>query len=243
MAQNVRGQTLIDAIVQVFQGAARDERSLTADEVARRVRSAGFWGGKEPKAAEQMVESYLSTRHAGMFEPGPNRTFTLKSVFLRPAARAAAAAAAPATGASSTTPPPRAAARPMPAPPSRPAAAPAVARPAEPNVTAARPKRKSFGSAAVTSFVPVGHDGPLPEAITAHLSFAEAMNLHLSLGRLLARLSEDGPAGKGRRRSAAKLRVDLAKHRIAVYERPLKSARPTDRDAAARTVDWGVEPG
>jgi hypothetical protein len=228
MAQNVRGQTLIDAIVQVFQDA-RGERALTADEVARRIRAGGFWGGKEPKAAGQMVASYLTTRHAGMFEPGAGGTFSLKSVFLRPAARAAVAASGIATAVRAETIKLRPMATSVPAG-SRAAGAigagtppqSAAAAPTDTPELKKRKKRKSFGGATVAYFTPtdVQHDA-LPPRINLHLSFEEAMKLHLSLGQLLGKLSGRGPGGTGRRKPAAKIRVDLAKHRISLFERPL----------------------
>lgn len=239
MAQNVRGQTLIDAIVEVFQEA---RAALPADEVARRLRAAGFWGGKEPKSAEQMVDSYLTTRHAGMFESGPGGTFALKSVFLRPAARTAALVAAP----SSPKVAPRPAPRPVPRVPPAPPIPSSVARPPAPPATPVtlRKKRKSFGSAAIAAFAPVGMDGPLPQALNVQLSFEDAMKLHLSLGLLLAKLNGHArPAPGAKRKAAALLRLNLDKRRIAVYERPLKRATRPGPFAPPGTADWGVEPG
>ena len=208
MAQNVRGQTLIDAIVQVFQDA-RGERALTAEEVARRVRAGGFWGGKEPKAAEQMVASYLATRHAAMFEPGAGGTFSLKNVFLRPAARAAM------TGAATEVHSETFELRPLPS------TASAAARTNAAKATK-RKKRKSFGGATVAYFTPTDvQPDSLPQRINLHLSFEEAIKLHLSLGHLLGKLSRHRAAGTSHRKPAAKIRVDLARKRISLFARPL----------------------
>jgi len=56
MVQNVRGQTLIDAIVQVFQEAP-GARPLTAAEVARQLRERGFWGGYFLSGANVMASA------------------------------------------------------------------------------------------------------------------------------------------------------------------------------------------
>ena len=210
MAQlNVRGQKLIDAIVQVFHDA-QGQRSLTAGEVARRVRAAGFWGGKEPKAADQMVASYLEIRHAGMFEPGPDATFALRSAFRRGAAALAPAAAAPR--------PEPIELRPL-TPPSLPAATPQPV-----SQVGKRKKRKSFGGAAVACVTPAADAQVLPPSVNLHLSFEEAMKLHLSLGHLLGQLSRrGGPSSAARPEvAAAKIRVDFARRRVSLFKRKLK---------------------
>lgn len=210
MALNVRGQTLIDAIVQVFHDA-RDERSLTVDEVARRVRAAGFWSGKEPKAADEMVASYLQIRHAGMFEPGPDGKYALRSAFRRGTASAAENVTI---------------ARPEPIElrPLTPASAPPAAQTPGPVEQAAvkRKKRKSFGGATVAAVTPADVQA-LPRRINLHLSLEEAMKLHLSLGQLLGKLSGRGsPASAGGgRKPAARIRVDFERRRLSLFKRPL----------------------
>jgi hypothetical protein len=118
-----------------------------------------------------------------------------------------------------------------------------VARAAEPPPTP-RKKRRSFGSATVAAFTPVGTDGPLPQALNVHLRFEDAMQLHLSLGLLLAKLNgHTRPAAGAGRSAAAMLRLNLARHRIAVYERPLKRPPRPNSLTPPGTADWGVEPG
>jgi hypothetical protein len=239
MVQNVRGQTLIDAIVQVFQEAGA--RPLTAGDVARQLRERGFWGGKEPKAPEQVVDSYLSTRHGGMFEAGANGTFALKPVYFRAADRSAALAAALATAATRTNPAPARpaspAAKPVAAPPARPAPTPphrmtAVARP--------KPKRRFFGRASIACITPDGlEQESAPQVFDVHLSFEQALKLHLGLGQMLAKLSDAPNAGQ----AMAAIRVNVSKRRIGVYShrRKRKAARPDN--GFTKTADWGVEPG
>lgn len=215
MAQGVRGQTLIDAIVQVFQDA-QGEQMLTADEVARRVRVAGFWGGKEPKASEQMVESYLTTRHAAMFDSGAGGKFALKSAFVRAGAVAKAPPAhseplelSPLAAEPSTDL--HASGRPVPA------GAPRVILGAN-----KRKKRKSFGGATAARVTPSGaQHGAQMQRIDVHLSFEEALKLHLGLGELLGALNRRSNKGSSRRKPAAKIRIDLATHRVALFRKSL----------------------
>lgn len=241
MVQNVRGQTLIDAIVQVFQEAP-GARPLTAAEVSRQLRERGFWGGKEPKAPEQVVESYLAGKHAGMFDPTAGGTFALKPVYFRPAARSAALAAVSAAAAA--------------APPARPAGAPprpttpAAKSPAATPVPAARPnaasrkKRKSFGSASVAYFAPTGIERePSLERIDIHLSFDQALKLHAGLGQLLSKLNDSRRDGHEGPEGVAAMRVHLTQRRIALYSRPRKRDWARDCPAIPPAADWGVEPG
>jgi hypothetical protein len=239
MVQNVRGQTLIDAIVQVFQEAP-GARPLTAGEVARQLRERGFWGGKEPKAPEQVVDSYLATRHAGMFEPGANGTFALKPVYFRPAARSAALASALATAATRAEPAPTrngAAIKPTAAAPARPAPHDARAKAEAPKP---KKKRKLFGKASVAYVTPaeLEEDSNL-RVIDVHLSFEEAMKLHLGLGQMLAKLNGAYEAGE----AMAAIRVHVAKRRVALYPHRRKRPDAQNRSVLPKPADWGVEPG
>ena len=62
--------------------------------------------------------------------------------------------------------------------------------------------------------------GTLPQRINLHLSFEEALKLHLGLGQLLVALNGHRPKD-ARRKRATKIRIDLARNRIALFERPL----------------------
>lgn len=239
MVQNVRGQTLIDAIVQVFQEAGA--RPLTADDVARKLRERGFWGGKEPKAPEQVVDSYLATRHAGMFEAGANGTYALKPVYFRPADRSAALAAALATAATRTNPAPNRTA----SVPAKPVAAPAARQvPAQPHrateVARPKPKRRFFGRASIACITPDGlEQDSSTQVFDVHLSFEQALKLHLGLGQMLAKLSDAPNAGE----LMAAIRVNVSKRRIGVYSHKKKRKAARHDNGFTKPADWGVEPG
>ncbi|HEY2586549.1 MAG TPA: hypothetical protein VGI81_12365 [Tepidisphaeraceae bacterium] len=243
MVQNVRGQTLIDAIVQVFQESP-GARPLTAAEVARQLRERGFWGGKEPKAPEQVVESYLGGKHGEMFQPTSGGAFALKPVYFRPAARAAAVAAM--SSATAAAPARASAASHRPAATIA-AAKPVAAVPVAPTGVKAQSKkkrRKLFGRASVAYFAPRGLERDASfERLDVHLSFDQALKLHAGLGQLLAKLEGGSRDGRGRREAVAAMRVHLAKHQITLYARPRKRRATRDYPPMRPAANWGVEPG
>ncbi len=77
--------------------------------------------------------------------------------------------------------------------------------------------KKSFGSVRVARFSP-----PLPpeapKAINIHISFEEAMRLHLGLGQALAKLNSYDRSTKRGRRTAVNLCLYTEKGRITINE-------------------------
>ncbi len=78
-------------------------------------------------------------------------------------------------------------------------------------------QKKSFGSVRVSRFSP-----PLPaatpKAINIHISFEEAMRLHLGLGQALAKLNSYDRSTKAGKRSAVNLCLYTQAKRITINE-------------------------
>ena len=79
------------------------------------------------------------------------------------------------------------------------------------------PTKKSFGS------VQIDHTSPpvpaeMPKALNLHISFEEAMRLHLGLGQALAKLNSYDRSTKDGRRSAVNLCVYPHVQRITINE-------------------------
>lgn len=77
--------------------------------------------------------------------------------------------------------------------------------------------KRSFGSVRVDRFSPTVPDG-LPKALNIHVSFEEAMRLHLGLGQVLAKLNSYDRSTKAGRRSAVNLCLYLQAERITINE-------------------------
>lgn len=77
--------------------------------------------------------------------------------------------------------------------------------------------KKSFGSVRVAKYSPPLPDG-MPTALNIHISFEEAMRLHLGIGQALAKLNAYDRSTKAGRRSALNLCLYLQKQRITINE-------------------------
>jgi hypothetical protein len=78
-------------------------------------------------------------------------------------------------------------------------------------------RKKTFGTAGVDHFSPpLGDNAPM--ALNIHISFEEALKLHLGLGQLLGYLNGYNRKTKAGRRSAVNLCLYPAKHRITINE-------------------------
>ena len=77
-------------------------------------------------------------------------------------------------------------------------------------------KKATFGSAMIDHFSPPLTDAP--KAVNVHVSFEEALKLHLSLGQALARLNSYNRSTKQGRSAAVNLCIYTQKGRIAVVE-------------------------
>ena len=77
--------------------------------------------------------------------------------------------------------------------------------------------KKTFGTATIDHFSPSKED-EWPRAINIHISFEEAMRLHLGLGQLLGKLNSYNRATKQGRQSAVNLCVYTQGHRITINE-------------------------
>ena len=78
-------------------------------------------------------------------------------------------------------------------------------------------KKESFGSVTVDHVSPA-YDESAPTAINVHISFEEALKLHLGLGQALAQLNSYNRSTRAGRRSAVNLCIYTAKGRITVNE-------------------------
>ena len=87
--------------------------------------------------------------------------------------------------------------------------------------------KKSFGSVTIDRFSPKVPEG-MPKALNIHISFEEAMRLHLGLGQALAKLNSYDRSTKEGKRSAVNLCLYLDKGRITINE-------GTTRGASAET--------
>ena len=81
--------------------------------------------------------------------------------------------------------------------------------------------KKSFGSVQIDRFSPPLSDG-LPKAINVHISFEEAMRLHLGLGQVLAKLNSYDRSTKAGKRSAVNLCLYTQTERITINEGTVK---------------------
>lgn len=79
------------------------------------------------------------------------------------------------------------------------------------------PTKKSFGSVRIDRFSPKVPEG-MPKALNVHISFEEAMRLHLGLGQALAKLNSYDRSTKAGKRSAINLCLYLDKGRITINE-------------------------
>jgi hypothetical protein len=78
-------------------------------------------------------------------------------------------------------------------------------------------RKKTYGTASIDHFSPpVGSD--VPTALNIHISFEEALKLHLGLGQLLGHLNGYDRKTKAGRRSAVNLCLYLGKQRITINE-------------------------
>jgi hypothetical protein len=89
-------------------------------------------------------------------------------------------------------------------------------------------QKKTFGSVRIARFSPALPAGT-PKAINLHISFEEAMRLHLGLGQALAKLNSYDRSTKAGRRSAVNLCLYTDKHRITINEGTADSA-PTSAE-------------
>jgi hypothetical protein len=75
----------------------------------------------------------------------------------------------------------------------------------------------------------------MPKAVNVHLSFEEALKLHLSLGQLLGHLNKYNRSTRRGRRTCANLCVYLEKNRVTVQEGLLRAGRAEPGEPAEET--------
>lgn len=83
------------------------------------------------------------------------------------------------------------------------------------------PTKQSFGSVSINRFSPSKED-EWPKAINVHISFEEALRLHLGLGQLLGKLNSYDRSTKKGRDSAVNLCLFTEKKRITINEGSVK---------------------
>jgi len=89
-----------------------------------------------------------------------------------------------------------------------------------------RTKTSSFGGATVAYFTPSqAETNPPFKVANVHLSFEEALKLHLSLGQLLGKLNGYNRATSAGKNAGAVLRVYFDIHRVVVAEQALRSRK------------------
>jgi hypothetical protein len=88
-------------------------------------------------------------------------------------------------------------------------------------------RKKTFGSVTIDHFSPQPA-AESPKAVNIHLSFEEALKLHLGLGQLLGHLNGYNRSTRAGRRSAVNLCVYPHKQRITVDEGWTRSNRRGD---------------
>lgn len=88
--------------------------------------------------------------------------------------------------------------------------------------------KKSFGSVRVSRYSPPLAAG-MPKALNIHISFEEAMRLHLGLGQALARLNSYDRSTKAGRQTAVNLCLYLEGQRITINEGKVTD-EPTERE-------------
>ena len=82
-------------------------------------------------------------------------------------------------------------------------------------------KKTSFGTAGVNHFSPAPKDG-WPKAINVHLSFEEALKLHLGLGQILQHINTYNRSTKAGRKAAVNLCVYTDVRQVTINEGKLK---------------------
>lgn len=82
--------------------------------------------------------------------------------------------------------------------------------------------KKSFGTATVDHYSPPLSD-QLPKSLNMHISFEEAMRLHLGLGQALAKLNSYDRSTAAGKRSAVNLCLHVEKQRITINEGSVKT--------------------
>lgn len=85
-------------------------------------------------------------------------------------------------------------------------------------------RKKSFGTANVSHFSPKVKDG-WPKAINVHLSFEEALKLHLGLGQILGHLNTYNRSTKAGRQAAVNLCLYTNVKQITINEGKVKSSQ------------------
>lgn len=100
-------------------------------------------------------------------------------------------------------------------------------------------RKKTFGTATIDHFSPaVGEK--VPTAFNIHISFEEALKLHLGLGQLLGHLNGYNRKTKAGRRSAVNLCLYLGKHRITINEGRVR-VKNAENDAVAERENAIIE--
>jgi hypothetical protein len=84
------------------------------------------------------------------------------------------------------------------------------------------PTKKSFGSVRVDRFSPP-KEAEWPKAINVHISFEEAMRLHLGLSQILGKLNSYDRSTKRGRETAVNLCVYPQAKRITINEGTVKN--------------------
>ena len=83
--------------------------------------------------------------------------------------------------------------------------------------------KSSFGSVTIDRFSPALSED-VPKAINVHISFEEALRLHLGLGQLLGKLNSYDRSTKAGKNSAVNLCLFTEKQRITINEGTLSAA-------------------
>jgi len=85
------------------------------------------------------------------------------------------------------------------------------------------PTKASFGSVRIDRISPAVPAG-MPKALNVHISFEEAMRLHLGLSQALAKLNNYDRSTKAGRRSAVNLCIYLQAGRMTINQGTVKEA-------------------
>lgn len=85
--------------------------------------------------------------------------------------------------------------------------------------------KKSFGTVGIDHFSPAKQE-EWPKAINIHISFEEAMRLHLGLGELLGKLNSYNRSTTKGKQSAVNLCVYPQGHRITINEGRIANQKP-----------------
>lgn len=88
-------------------------------------------------------------------------------------------------------------------------------------------KKKTFGSVRVARFSPA-LPVDIPKAINIHISFEEAMRLHLGIGQALAKLNGYDRSTTRGRQTAVNLCLYTQAQRITINEGVVKASISTD---------------